>query len=127
MQVLLVEWIKSKNYKKLKSRNSISKSGRCKTLVTAVPPLCRILLLPDVSHNYFIRSEVFNSLHIPHRFLYYPQKFGNPTLLTSNVELMFCLARKSSANGLLANLTEVLLGNCLLLFFWKSLCLWLLP
>ena len=127
VKVLLVEWIKSRNYKKIKSENSISKSCWCNTLVTTVPPLSRTLLSPDVSHKYFIRSEIFNSLHIPHCFLYYPHKFGNPSLLSSNMELMFRLDRRSSVNCLLTNLTEVLLGNWLLLTFWKSLCLWLLP
>ena len=84
-KVLLVEWIKSRNYKKIKSENSISKSCWCNTLVTAAPPLSQTLLSPDVSHKYFTCSEIFNSLHIPHCFLYYSHKFGNPSLLTSNM------------------------------------------
>ena len=63
-----------KSYEKLIPGNSSSKSRGCNTLITAVPLSRQILMLPDVSHKCFIRSEFFYSLHILHSFLWYPHK-----------------------------------------------------
>ena len=72
----LKEWIKSTSYEKLKSGNSISKSRWCNTLITVVPLLRQILILPDVSHKYLIHPDFFNSLYIPNSSLLYPHKLA---------------------------------------------------
>ena len=65
---LLAEWIRNRNYEKIKLGNPISKSHLCNNLNTAVPLSHQILMLSDVSHKYLIPPAFFNSLHIPHNF-----------------------------------------------------------